>query len=101
MNGMAAHGGCRPFGSTFLVFFDYMKPSIRLASLMRLPVIFVGTHDSIGVGEDGPTHQPIDQLAMLRAIPGPGDAPARGRERDDRRVAGGHRAHHGAHGARA
>jgi transketolase len=70
MNGMAAHGGCRPFGSTFLVFFDYMKPSIRLASLMKLPVIFVGTHDSIGVGEDGPTHQPIDQLAMLRAIPG-------------------------------
>jgi transketolase len=70
MNGMAAHGGCRPFGSTFLVFFDYMKPSIRLASLMRLPVILIGTHDSIGVGEDGPTHQPIDQLAMLRAIPG-------------------------------
>ena len=70
MNGMAAHGGCRPFGSTFVVFFDYMKPSIRLASLMKLPVIFVGTHDSIGVGEDGPTHQPIDQLAMLRAIPG-------------------------------
>jgi transketolase len=70
MNGMAAHGGCRPFGSTFLVFFDYMKPAIRLASLMKLPVIFVGTHDSIGVGEDGPTHQPIDQLAMLRAIPG-------------------------------
>jgi transketolase len=70
MNGMAAHGGCRPFGSTFLVFFDYMKPSIRLAALMKLPVIFVGTHDSIGVGEDGPTHQPIDQLAMLRAIPG-------------------------------
>jgi transketolase len=70
MNGLAAHGGCRPFGSTFLVFFDYMKPAIRLAALMKLPVIFVGTHDSIGVGEDGPTHQPIDQLAMLRAIPG-------------------------------
>jgi len=70
MNGMAAHGGCRPFGSTFLVFFDYMKPAIRLAALMKLPVIYVGTHDSIGVGEDGPTHQPIDQLAMLRAIPG-------------------------------
>ncbi|HEX5633009.1 MAG TPA: transketolase, partial [Gemmatimonadales bacterium] len=70
MNGMAAHGGVRPFGSTFLVFFDYMKPAIRLASLMKLPVIYVGTHDSIGVGEDGPTHQPVDQLPMLRAIPG-------------------------------
>ena len=79
MNGMAAHGGVRPFGSTFLVFSDYMKPSIRLAALMRLPVIYLGTHDSIGVGEDGPTHQPIEQLAMLRAIPNvvvfrPGDA---------------------------
>jgi transketolase len=70
MNGLAAHGGVRPFGSTFLVFFDYMKPAIRLASLMKLPVIYVGTHDSIGVGEDGPTHQPVDQLPMLRAIPG-------------------------------
>ncbi len=70
MNGLAAHGGIRPFGSTFLVFFDYMKPSIRLSALMGLPVIYIGTHDSIGVGEDGPTHQPIDQLPMLRAIPG-------------------------------
>ena len=70
MNGLAAHGGIRPFGSTFLVFFDYMKPSIRLAALMGLPVIYIGTHDSIGVGEDGPTHQPVDQLPMLRAIPG-------------------------------
>lgn len=69
LNGMAAHGGVRPFGSTFLVFTDYMKPSIRLAALMRLPVIYVGTHDSIGLGEDGPTHQPIEHLAMLRAIP--------------------------------
>jgi len=79
MNGMAAHGGIRPFGSTFLVFSDYMKPSIRLAALMGLPVIYIGTHDSIGVGEDGPTHQPVEQLAMLRAIPNlvvfrPGDA---------------------------
>ena len=79
MNGMAAHGGLRPFGSTFLVFSDYMKPSIRLAALMGLPVIYIGTHDSIGVGEDGPTHQPIEHLAMLRAIPNlvvlrPGDA---------------------------
>ena len=70
LNGIAAHGGIRPFGSTFLVFTDYMKPAIRLAAIMRLPVIYVGTHDSIGVGEDGPTHQPIEQLAMLRAIPG-------------------------------
>ncbi len=69
MNGMAAHGGIRPFGSTFLVFADYLKPSIRLAALMHLPVIYVFTHDSIGVGEDGPTHQPIEQLAMLRGIP--------------------------------
>jgi len=70
LNGIAAHGGIRPFGSTFLIFTDYMKPAIRLAAIMRLPVIYVGTHDSIGLGEDGPTHQPIEQLAMLRAIPG-------------------------------
>jgi transketolase len=69
LNGIAAHGGLRPYGSTFLVFTDYMKPAMRLAALMQLPVIYIGTHDSIGVGEDGPTHQPIDQLAMLRAIP--------------------------------
>ena len=69
LNGIAAHGGLRPFGSTFLVFSDYMKPAIRLAAIMGLPVIYIGTHDSIGVGEDGPTHQPIEHLAMLRAIP--------------------------------
>jgi transketolase len=69
LNGMAAHGGIRPFGSTFLIFTDYFKPSIRLAGLMRLPVIYIGSHDSIGLGEDGPTHQPIEQLAMLRATP--------------------------------
>jgi transketolase len=69
LNGIAAHGGLRPFGSTFLVFSDYMKPSIRLAAIMRLPVIYIGTHDSIGLGEDGPTHQPVEHLAMLRAIP--------------------------------
>ena len=79
LNGIAAHGGLRPFGSTFLVFSDYMKPAIRLAAIMRLPVIYIGTHDSIGVGEDGPTHQPVEHLAMLRAIPNlvtirPGDA---------------------------
>ena len=69
LNGMAAHGGLRPFGSTFLVFSDYMKPAVRLAAIMRLPVVLIGTHDSIGVGEDGPTHQPVEHLAMLRAIP--------------------------------
>ena len=60
----------RPFGSGFLIFSDYMKPAIRLSALMELPVIYVFTHDSIGVGEDGPTHQPVEQLAALRAIPG-------------------------------
>ncbi|HEY7614157.1 MAG TPA: transketolase [Gemmatimonadales bacterium] len=69
LNGIAAHGGLRPFGSSFLVFSDYMKPAIRLAAIMRLPVIYIGTHDSIGLGEDGPTHQPVEHLAMLRAIP--------------------------------
>jgi transketolase len=69
LNGIAAHGGLRAFGSTFLVFSDYMKPAVRLAAIMRLPVIYIGTHDSIGVGEDGPTHQPVEHLAMLRAIP--------------------------------
>ena len=70
MNGLALHGGVRPFGGTFLVFSDYMRPSIRLAALMGLPVVFVFTHDSIGLGEDGPTHQPVEHLAALRAIPG-------------------------------
>ncbi len=70
MNGMALYGGVRPFGGTFLVFSDYMRPAVRLAALMRLPVTYVWTHDSIGLGEDGPTHQPIEHLAALRAIPG-------------------------------
>jgi transketolase len=70
MSGMALHGSLRPYGSTFFVFSDYMRPSIRLAALMRLPVIYVFTHDSIFVGEDGPTHQPVEQLASLRVIPG-------------------------------
>jgi len=69
LNGIALHGGLRPFGSTFLVFSDYMRPSIRLSALMEIPVIYVFTHDSIGVGEDGPTHQPIEHLLSLRAIP--------------------------------
>ena len=68
-NGMALHGGLIPFTATFLVFSDYMKPSIRLAALMNQRVVFVFTHDSIGVGEDGPTHQPIEHLASLRSIP--------------------------------
>jgi len=70
LNGIALHGGTRPYGGTFLTFSDYMRPSVRLAALMRLPVTYVWTHDSIGLGEDGPTHQPIEHLAALRAIPG-------------------------------
>ncbi|MDG7055446.1 MAG: transketolase [Wolbachia endosymbiont of Menacanthus eurysternus] len=69
MNGMALHGGILPYGGTFLVFSDYCRPAIRLSALMRQQVIYVMTHDSIGVGEDGPTHQPIEHLASLRAIP--------------------------------
>jgi transketolase len=69
-NGMALHGGIRPFTATFLVFSDYMRPAVRLAALMEIPVIFIFTHDSIGLGEDGPTHQPIEHLMALRAIPG-------------------------------
>ena len=79
MNGLALHGGIRPVGSTFLIFSEYMRPPIRLAALGRIPALYVFTHDSIGLGEDGPTHQPIEQLASLRAIPNvtvirPGDA---------------------------
>jgi transketolase len=79
LNGIALEGLTRPYGGTFLVFSDYMRPSVRLAAIQQLPVTFVWTHDSIGLGEDGPTHQPIEHLAALRAIPGldvvrPGDA---------------------------
>ncbi|MEU4741620.1 transketolase [Actinosynnema sp. NPDC023658] len=79
LNGIALHGPTRPYGGTFLVFSDYMRPAVRLAALMKSPVVYVWTHDSIGLGEDGPTHQPIEHLAALRAIPGltvlrPGDA---------------------------
>jgi len=70
LNGMALHGGLIPYGGTFLIFSDYMRPAIRLAALMGLKVIYIFTHDSIGLGEDGPTHQPVEQLAALRAIPG-------------------------------
>ena len=69
MNGLSLHGGLRPYGGTFLVFTDYCRPSIRLAAFMKLPVIYIMTHDSIGLGEDGPTHQPVEHLASLRAIP--------------------------------
>ncbi len=69
LNGMALHGGMVPFGATFLVFSDYMRPAMRLAALMNLPVRYIFTHDSIGLGEDGPTHQPIEHLASLRCIP--------------------------------
>jgi transketolase len=79
VNGMAAHGGLRPFGSTFFVFSDYAKPALRIAAIMEAPSTFVFTHDSIGVGEDGPTHEPIEHLMALRAVPHitdfrPGDA---------------------------
>jgi transketolase len=70
MNGMALHRGVVPFGGTFLIFSDYMRPAVRLAAFMKAHVIFIYTHDSIGLGEDGPTHQPIEQLSTLRAIPG-------------------------------
>ena len=70
MVGMAMHGGVLPAGGTFFVFLDYMRPPVRLASLSRAKVVFVFTHDSVGVGEDGPTHQPVEHVATLRAIPG-------------------------------
>jgi len=69
MNGMALHGGVLPYGGTFLIFLDYCKPSLRLSAFMGLKVIYIFSHDSIGLGEDGPTHQPIEHLAHLRAIP--------------------------------
>ena len=80
VNGAAAHGGIvKPYGSTFLIFSDYMRPSVRLSALMRLPVVWVWTHDSVALGEDGPTHQPVEHYAALRVIPHlwvirPGDA---------------------------
>ncbi|MFG2487225.1 transketolase [Streptomyces virginiae] len=70
LNGIALHGGTRPYGGTFLVFSDYMRPAVRLAAMMKLPVTYVWTHDSIGLGEDGPTHQPVEHLWALRLIPG-------------------------------
>jgi transketolase len=70
VNGIAVHGGCvKPYGSTFLIFSDYMRPAVRLSALMGLPVVWAWTHDSVGLGEDGPTHQPVETYAALRAIP--------------------------------
>ena len=70
VNGIGVHGGCvKPYGSTFLIFSDYMRPAVRLSALMKLPVVWVWTHDSVGLGEDGPTHQPVETYAALRAIP--------------------------------
>jgi transketolase len=70
LNGMACHGGVLPFGGTFFVFSDYMRPSVRLAALQQAKVVYSWTHDSVGLGEDGPTHQPIEHLAAMRAMPG-------------------------------
>mgnify|MGYP003646053981 CR=1 FL=1 len=68
INGIVLHGNTRAFGGTFLIFSDYMRPAVRLAALMAVPSIFVWTHDSVALGEDGPTHQPIEQLASLRSL---------------------------------
>jgi transketolase len=69
MNGLSLHGGIRPYGGTFMCFTDYARPAMRLSALMKQPVVYVMSHDSIGLGEDGPTHQPVEHLAMLRATP--------------------------------
>ena len=101
MNGIALHGGTRVFGGTFLVFSDYMRPAVRLAALMKLPVTYVWTHDSIGLGEDGPTHQPIEHLAALRAIPGLDVVRPGRRQRDRLGLAHDPRPHRPARGPRA
>ena len=87
LNGLAAHGGTVPFGATFLVFSDYMRPSIRLAALMGLHVVYVFTHDSIALGEDGSTHQPVEQLAGLRSVPQSHRHPSLRRQRNRGRLA--------------
>ena len=89
MSGMFLHGGIRPYGGTFLVFADYVRPAIRLAALMKLPVIYVFTHDSVAVGEDGPTHQPVEHLASLHHPQSDGHPPGR-RHRDRSGLAQGH-----------
>ena len=87
MVGMALHGGVLPVGGTFFVFVDYMRPAVRLAALSDAKVCFVFTHDSVGVGEDGPTHQPVEQLASIRAIPNLHVDPPGRRQRDGCRLA--------------
>ena len=82
MNGIALHGNFRVYGGTFLVFSDYMRGAVRLAALMKLPVIYVWTHDSIGLGEDGPTHQPVEHLAVTARHPRPERRPPGRRQRD-------------------
>ena len=89
MNGMALHGGVIPYGGTFLVFSDYSRPAIRLVALQGAKVIYVMTHDSIGLGEDGPTHQPIEHLQALRAMPGLHVYPPGRRGRDGRMLGAG------------
>ena len=91
MNGMAQHGGVLPVGGTFFVFSDYMRPAVRLAALTGTHVIYSWTHDSIGLGEDGPTHQPIEHLASLRAMPGPEPGAPGRRQRDGAGLAAGRR----------
>ena len=88
LNGIALHGPTRPYGGTFLTFSDYMRGAVRLAAVMKSPVVYVWTHDSIGLGEDGPTHQPIEHLAALRAIPNLSMRAPRRRERDRVRLEG-------------
>ncbi len=87
MNGIALHGNTRIYGGTFLVFSDYMRNAVRMSALMQLPVTYVWTHDSVGLGEDGPTHQPVEHLASLRAIPGLNVVRPGRRQRDGRRLA--------------
>ena len=87
-NGIAYHGGFIPYVATFLQFSDYMRGSVRLAALAGIHVIYVWTHDSVGLGEDGPTHQPVEHYAALRAIPEPVVHPAGRRERGGRRAGG-------------
>ena len=93
LNGIVLHGGTRAYGGTFLVFSDYMRPAVRLAALMKLPVIYVWTHDSIGLGEDGPTHQPVEHLTRAAGDPRPGRGPPGRRQRDGVGLADGAGAH--------
>ena len=93
MNGIALHGGFRPAGATFLVFTDYARPAMRIAALAGIPVVYVMTHDSIGLGEDGPTHQPVEHLAALARHAEHARLPPRRRGRDGRVLAARARAH--------